>query len=70
MAIITVYPWSYYNEKQGIREMGEGLVTEDTIARMGDKVRDPKIDINAAKHVDDSELTQSGRYYEKNKNNG
>lgn len=63
MTIITVYPWTYFDEKNGIRREGKGMVTEDMVAGMGDKVRDPKIDSTAGVQIDDSELTQSGRYY-------
>ena len=65
MTIITVYPWTYYDEKNGIRRAGKGMVTEDVVAEMGGKVRDPNIDNTAGVQIDDSELTQSGRYYRK-----
>jgi hypothetical protein len=60
MATITVYPFKYYDPKNGIYKMGSGMATEETIS----KIEGAIIIRSEAIDIDDSELTQSERYYE------
>lgn len=60
MAAITVYHFTYYNPQQDSHEKADGLCTEETISRIGGAT----IIRSLPKQIDDSQLTQSGRYYE------
>jgi hypothetical protein len=59
MATITVYPYTIYNPKNKSHGLAKGMCTEDVIS----KIKDSKAIRESAINIDDSELTQSGRYY-------
>ena len=60
MVAIIVYPFTYYDPQQDIHERADGMCTEERIAR----IEGATIIRSLPKQIDDSELTQSGRYYE------
>ena len=60
MTTITVYAFTMYNDEQGIHVRAHGMVPKETV----EKIDTAKIIKTESKQIDDSELTQSGRYYE------
>lgn len=60
MAIIMVYSFTIYNPKNGVNERAKGMATVETIAQ----IKNATIIKSKFKQIDDSELTQSGRYHE------
>lgn len=61
MAIVTVYAFKYYDPKNDLFKMGKGMTTKEEIS----KIADAEIILSSAREVDDSELTQSRRFYKK-----
>jgi hypothetical protein len=60
MATITVFSFEIYNDKNGVYERARGMITEKEAL----KISGARIIETTAKKVDESELTQSKRYYE------
>jgi len=65
MSTIKVFPFKYYDAEQDIWLEGRGMCTEETIKRMREK--DPTKAHEAieprAIEIDESELSETGRYY-------
>lgn len=60
MATITVFSFEIYNGKNGTYERAKGMITE----KKAQEISGARIIETTAKEVDESELTQSERYYE------
>lgn len=60
MAKITVFSFEIYNGKNGVYERAKGMITEKEAL----EISGAKIIETTAKEVDESELTQSKRFYE------
>ena len=59
MPTITVFNFEIYNGKNGIYEHAKGMITEKDAL----KIPEARIIRSTAKKIDDSELSQSKRYY-------
>lgn len=60
MPLVTVYQYRIYDGKNHLYDLPDGMCTENTISQIKNSI----IIRESAKQVDDSELTQSGRYYD------
>ena len=60
MAKITVFSFEIYNGQNGVYERAKGMITEKEAL----EISGAKIIETTAKEVDESELTQSKRFYE------
>jgi hypothetical protein len=60
VAKITVFSFEIYNGKNGVYERAKGMITEKEAL----EISGAKIIETTAKEVDESELTQSKRFYE------
>lgn len=60
-----VYPFTYYDKEQGARFYGTGMCSEELILQMRkkDESKDHEIIWSEGIEVDESELTETGRYY-------
>lgn len=63
--MIKVFPFTYYDAEQGIRREGAGMCTERQIKGMRDKdpSKDHQILESRAIEIDESELSETGRYF-------
>ena len=60
MATITVFSFEIFNRKNDIYELAKGMITEkDALI-----IPEARIILSTAKKIDDSELSQSKRYYD------
>jgi len=60
MPTITVYPFTIYDPKQDRHERAKGMATE----KMIQTIPGSTVIYSESKQIDDSDLTQSGRYHD------
>lgn len=65
MTKIKVYPFTYYDAKEGVRIYGSGMRSEESINKMRekDKSKDHEIIWSKGIEVSESELTETGVYH-------
>ena len=65
MAIIKVFPFTYYDSEQGIRLPGSGMCTEEKVQSMRENSieKDHQIIQLRGIEIDESKLAETGRYY-------
>jgi hypothetical protein len=68
MALIKVFPFTYYDAEQGIRREGAGMCTEEKIKEMkkNDPTKDHQIVESRAIEIDTADLNETERYYPPN----